>query len=100
MAIDFRNPLANHGALLERLRSMMGRTGSQDASSGPKERQTDTVSLSDDAQRIADNLRGTAPVSRNDAERIATLKQAIESGTFRIDSDRIADKVSLQYGSV
>ena len=103
MPIDFRNPLATQGALLERLRSMIGRAGSPADDSAPADKKADSshsdrVSLSSDARRIAEGLRGSGTAAHFDAERVATLKQAIETGTFRIDTARIADKVSLQYG--
>ncbi|HUT39977.1 MAG TPA: flagellar biosynthesis anti-sigma factor FlgM [Gammaproteobacteria bacterium] len=103
MPIDFRNPLTTQGALLERLRTLIGRAGSPADNSAPvngkaNARHTDRVSLSSDAQRIADELRGSEATAHYDAERVATLKQAIETGTFRIDTARIAHKVSLQYG--
>lgn len=103
MPIDFRNPLTTQGALLERLRTMIGRAGSPAGDSVPTDKKadslhTDRVSLSSDAQRIADELRGSKTAADFDAERVAALKQAIETGTFRIDTARIADKVSLQYG--
>lgn len=96
MAIDFRNPLAG-GALLTRLRTMLGGTGQQPETADTVtsgRRYTDRVTLSSTALRIADGLAG----AQAGAERIAAIKQAIETGDFRIDSARIADKVSLQYG--
>ena len=103
MPIDFRNPLATQGALLERLRSMIGRAGSPADDSAPADKKDDSlhsdrVSLSSDARRIAEGLRGSETAADFDTERVATLKLAIETGTFRIDTARIADKVSLQYG--
>jgi flagellar biosynthesis anti-sigma factor FlgM len=103
MSIDFRNPLANQGTLLARLRAMIGQPAAPEetaASAGSMTtgRQSDRVSLSNDAQRIADQMRGNEYPAHYDADRVAALKQAIESGTFRIDTARIADKVSLQYG--
>jgi flagellar biosynthesis anti-sigma factor FlgM len=103
MSIDFRNPLANQVALLARLRAMIGRSGSPadnaaSAGGATDRRHADRVSLSNDAQRIANDMRDNESFTDYDAERVAALKQAIESGNFRIDSARIADKVSLQYG--
>jgi negative regulator of flagellin synthesis FlgM len=102
MSIDFRNPLAGQSTLLARLFTMIGRTG---AAAGPAasvaesdRRNADSVSLSGDARRIAEELRRSAAAAPIDAHRIANLKQAIETGNFRIDTARIADKVSLQYG--
>jgi flagellar biosynthesis anti-sigma factor FlgM len=104
MSIDFRNPLANQSALLARLRTMISRAGSPSDSTALTEgsadrKHTDRVSLSSEAQRIAREPQHGESVAHNDAARIAALKQAIETGTFRIDSDRIADKVNLHYGS-
>ena len=103
MSIDFRNPLANQGSLLTRLRTMISRAdspaGTSTSPNGMTDtRHTDRISLSSDAQRVADVLSGNGSSAQYDAERVAILKQAIETGTFRIDTDRIANKVSLQYG--
>jgi len=103
MSIDFRNPLANQGHLLARLRAMIGRSGapadSAAANGNTDGRHTDRVSLSRDAQRIADEMRGNESLAAYDGDRVATVKQAIESGNFHIDTARIANKVSLHYGS-
>ena len=103
MSIDFRNPLSIQGALLTRLRAMIGKEKAPEnhaaSTAGMRnDRQADRVSLSNDAQRIAGELLGNAAGVTHDAERVAALKAAIESGNFRIDPARIADKVSLQYG--
>ena len=103
MPIDFRNPLATQGALLERLRTMISRAGATTKATVAAEENTrtphaDRVSLSSDARRITDELRGSISAEHFDVERIAALKQAVETGTFRIDTARIADKVSLHYG--
>jgi flagellar biosynthesis anti-sigma factor FlgM len=88
--------------LLARLRAMIGRTDTPaDTAATPgstEGRHADRVSLSHDAQRIADELRSNETLAQFDGKRVAALKQAIESGNFRIDTARIADKVSLQYG--
>lgn len=105
MPIEFRNPLASQGLLLDKLRAMIGRTetggdaAARPADHGKTAPQGDRVSLSSDARRIVEQALVRTPVSQVDAERIAALKQAIETGSFRIDSDSIAYKVSLQYGS-
>jgi flagellar biosynthesis anti-sigma factor FlgM len=103
MAIDFRNPLANHGSLLTRLRNMIERNGPEKEPGRTTGGATgaglgDRISLSDDARRLAGDITGNTTGQPQAAERIASLKQAIETGTFRIDSSRIADKVRLQYG--
>lgn len=103
MSIDFRNPL-NQGALLARLRAMFTGAAAQAGGAAHAEgavdgRHADRISLSRDARRIADELRNDRPGADFDADRVAALKQAIESGAFRIDSLRIADKVSLEYGN-
>ncbi|MEZ5542602.1 MAG: flagellar biosynthesis anti-sigma factor FlgM [Pseudomonadota bacterium] len=103
MPIEFRNPLATQGSLLARLRTMIGRSesgsdvtaaaaGTESASSN------DRVSLSSDALDLASGQPLPLSATYPDASRVAELKQAIENGNFRIDSDRIASKVSLLYG--
>lgn len=102
MPIDFRNPLNGQGTLLTRLRSMLGGGASQAKSAtetpdaGPAA-QPDRVSLSDNAQRLVEAMHGNPVATAHDAGRIAEIRQAIESGTFSIDSSRIADKVRLHY---
>ncbi len=53
----------------------------------------DTVSLSDNAVQLGkvDNTAITAPVV--DAKRVEQVKQAISDGSFKIDTDKIADKL-------
>jgi len=102
MSIDFGNPLVNQGALLARLRAMFARAESPaDPGTGAEgvtnDRRTDRFGLSSDAKRLVDELRQDRPGSNYDAERVAALRQSIESGTFRIDSHRIADRISLDH---
>lgn len=103
MSIDFRNPFNSQGTLLTRLRSMLGVSESQTtAGTAPQDTypvsQADRISLSANAQRLAETLHSDPAPIRNDTDRIAEIRQAIESGTFNIDTSRIADKVRLHYG--
>lgn len=105
MSIDFRNPLSGHSALLTRLRSMLGGDEKQGGyatatrHTDPVTR-TDRISLSDSAQRLSGALPADPATTRHDTGRVAAIRNAIESGTFNIDTSRIADKVRRHYGSL
>lgn len=72
---------------------------SQSDSSAPATSQTgDHVTLTDSAlalQKLSETI-AQAPVV--DAGKVASVKQAVNGGTYKIDSGRIADKI-LQFES-
>jgi negative regulator of flagellin synthesis FlgM len=59
----------------------------------------DTVSLSDNAVQLGklDNSVIAAPVV--DAQRVEQIKQAIENGTYEVNAEKVADKLT-QFESI
>jgi negative regulator of flagellin synthesis FlgM len=67
--------------------------GEAPAASASKSQTGDTVTLTDSArslQKIEEAVR-KAPVVN--AEKVAAVKQAVDSGTYQIDAGRVADKL-------
>lgn len=56
--------------------------------------QTDTVSLTDEASRLAELERTLANIPVVDAKRVEEIKQAVSDGSYRVDPVRVADKLS------
>ncbi len=59
----------------------------------------DTVSLSDNALQLGklDNTSIAAPVV--DTKRVEQIKQAIESGSYEVNAEKVADKL-MQFESI
>ena len=59
----------------------------------------DTVSLSENAVQLGkiDNTAVAAPVV--DTQRVEQIKQAISDGTYKIDAEKVADKL-MQFESI
>ena len=55
--------------------------------------QSDTVSLTDTAARLAELDRALANVPVVDAQRVEEVKQAISEGRYQIDPAKVADKL-------
>lgn len=60
--------------------------------SGPAEAVTDTVALSATSQQLAAGDVGGAS-GTFDAEKVASVRAAIAAGTFRVDAQRVADRM-------
>jgi len=61
----------------------------------------DTVSLSDNAVQLGklDNAAATISAPVVDAKRVEQIKQAIENGTYEVNAEKIADRVT-QFESI
>ncbi|VAW53079.1 hypothetical protein MNBD_GAMMA06-1944 [hydrothermal vent metagenome] len=59
----------------------------------------DTVSLSDNARQLGklDNTSVAAPVV--DTKRVEQIKQSIESGSYEVNAEKVADKL-MQFESI
>lgn len=59
----------------------------------------DTVSLSDNAVQLGkiDNTAIAAPVV--DTQRVEQVKQAISNGTYKVDAEKVVDKL-MQFESI
>ena len=98
MSIDTRFTPAIRNALLEQMQDLSGRFTPE---GGEREENvsvqghtpgTDTVSLSDAARQLHAAVSTLAGQEIFDAERVTELKFAIDSGLYRIDPERVADK--------
>lgn len=56
--------------------------------------QTDTVSLTDEASRLAELERTLASVPVIDTKRVEEIKQAVSNGSYQVDPARVADKLA------
>ena len=54
---------------------------------------TDTVSLTDAAQRLRELEKSVASLPVVDTQRVDAVKKALADGTYRIKPERIADKM-------
>jgi len=97
MAIDFPGlpptPSAgNRGKVSEHQSAASGATNQPAPPSGRPER-ADTVRISDTAQALQRSVDDQSNSSGVDNERVARVKAAIESGSYQIDNERIADRM-------
>ena len=56
----------------------------------------DTVTLTDSARSLQKIEEAVAKAPVVDASKVAAVKQAVDSGTYQINADRVADKL-LQF---
>lgn len=98
MSIDTRFTPAIRNALLEKMQDLSGRYapdgGNHIADEQPGGRQagTDSVNLSADALRVHAAVSMTAGQDVFDIERVSEIRQALATGTYRIDPERLAEK--------
>jgi negative regulator of flagellin synthesis FlgM len=62
-------------------------------STGGQSGQTDSVSLTDTAARLKELEMGLASQPVVDPQRVQTVKNAINDGTFEVDPDSVAEKM-------
>ena len=70
------------------------------AASGPARRSEsvtaeDTLNLTDQARQLQDLERTLASLPVVDEARVAELKEAVASGRYEVDADRVAEKLRL-----
>ena len=94
MSIDTRFTPAIRSALLEKMQDLgNSRPPQGDHRPGePMARPTDRVSLSEDALRIHAAISMTAGQDVFDVERVTEIRQALATGNYQIDSQRVAEK--------
>lgn len=99
MAIDFPGlssvqTAGNRGKVSEQASNKAPRAETP-ANQNPRAGQGDTVRISDAAQELqrSASSRGDAEV---DSERVAQIKAAIDNGSYRIDNERVAERM-LQF---
>ena len=98
MSIDTRFTPAIRNALLEQMQDLSGRytpEGGKRENDGNIQSNTpgtDSVSLSDAARQLHAAVSTLAGQEIFDVERVTELKFAIDSGIYRIDPERVADK--------
>ncbi len=99
MAIDFPGlssvqTAGNRGKVNEQAADKVS-NGSAPAAQNAQSGQRDTVQLSDTAQALqrSTSAQGNADV---DTDRVAQIKAAIDNGSYKIDNERIAERM-LQF---
>lgn len=96
MKIFGRKPDASSTAVRAgRSHEKVGSEYSNKASLSNSSPTADTVKLSKDGAGLADAIRAAAsePLSTTSLDRLAELKDAIESGTYEIDSTALAEAI-------
>ncbi|WP_415902030.1 flagellar biosynthesis anti-sigma factor FlgM [Neptuniibacter sp. QD29_5] len=69
------------------------KTGSNDAPAQSPSSKGDTVKLSNAAQTLQNVEKQLANAPDVDSERVERLKQEIESGSYQINAERVAEKM-------
>ncbi len=104
MAIDFpglspAQSAGNRGKVSEQQTQATGNnTGNKPANNTPA-RSDDTVRISDTAQALQRSVGENSGNADVDSDRVAQIKAAIEDGSYKIDNERIADRM-LQLDSL
>jgi len=71
-------------------------TGDASAATTPGAQSADQVTLTDSARSLQKVEEAVAKAPVVNAAKVATVKQAVNSGTYQIDAGRVADKL-LQF---
>lgn len=101
MAIDFpglspAQTAGNRGKVNEHPTPATGQRTGSPAAEGMPQRNDDTVRISDTAQALQRSLGENNRDADVDSDRVAEIKAAIADGSYRIDNERIADRM-LQF---
>lgn len=75
-------------------------SGSQTTATTPPPSQPETVKLSDQAQTLSKLEEKVSQLPDIDEGRVASIRQAIDDGTFSIDAERIASKLTSLESSL
>lgn len=101
MAIDFpglspAQTAGNRGKVSEQPASATGHGAGSPAADSTPQRNGDTVRISDTAQALQRSAGENNRDADVDSDRVAQIKAAIADGSYRIDNERIADRM-LQF---
>ena len=83
-------------------RAVEGVRRSTPVTSGDKPAQSgaDSVHITDSARQLASLEQAIREVPEVDTQRVAVLQQSIERGQYRIDAERIADRLLQLEGDI
>ncbi len=95
MSIDIKSTGGGPGqnAPIDRTGSQGGRPASKSAPAAPATGGPDKVTFTGDAERLAKLDEAIQSTSGVDSNRVAEIRKAIASGTFKVDSEQIASKL-------
>jgi negative regulator of flagellin synthesis FlgM len=91
MEITSKNNLVNIDAYVNQVQQQnRAARGDQAGNAGPK---GDTVEISDSAKRIQEAKAELERIPEAREDRVAELKNQIESGTYAVNAEKVADKM-------
>ena len=91
MEITSKNNLVNIDAYVNQVHQP--NRADRDEQSGKAAAKSDTVEISESAKRIQEAKSELEKIPETRADRIAELKNQIESGTYQVDAEKVADKM-------
>ena len=103
MAINNINNLANNRLQNSgSSQSVAGKTGSDVAATDGRATaaKTDSVSLTNEAQQLQQMQKSLSASTTGNESRVESLKKAIASGEYKVDSERVAKKMSAFEGQL
>jgi negative regulator of flagellin synthesis FlgM len=72
--------------------------GAGTAAAAPAASTADTVSITDSAQTLQKLSEAVAKAPVVNTQKVAAVKQAVQNGTYQVDSGKVADKI-IQFES-
>lgn len=104
MAIDFpglspAQSAGNRGKVSEQQTPATGNSAGNQPTGNTPARSDDTVRISDTAQALQRSVGENSGNTDVNSDRVAQIKAAIEDGSYKIDNERIADRM-LQLDSL